>query len=158
VILEEENLELLPVRARVAASLAAVGCVWLVSAGGSAVSLRDGSVFLPWLVWSSIFFAAGWVLVGFPLIALGERATQLPLVLLLLLVVGWFGGMALVLLPGVIVGMLSPQVHFAPLTWEYLRGWPSMGGALGLVTVALYRVLLGIAASEMTAGVNSTVN
>ena len=102
-----------------------------------------------WLMWSSVFFAAGWVLVGLPLIALGERARQMPVAMLL--AVGWLGGMMLLLLPNIIVRWSTPQVHYVPFTWEMLLGWPSLEGALGAVTVAVYRVLLSRWARLQTA-------
>lgn len=149
-------MDRLPVRARMVASACALGSVWLLSALGFTIYLRDGRGFSLWLIWSSVFFVAGWILIGLPLIALGERARRFPIVFLL--AVGWLGGMVLLLLPTFIVRWMTPEVHYAPLSWKMVSGWPSLGGTLGAGTVALYRLFLSRSVSAQIAQANTTVN
>jgi hypothetical protein len=140
---------------RMAASAAAVGSVWLVSALGFAIYLRDGRGIVLWLIWSTPFFVAGWIVVGLPLVVLGERTRRLPVIVLV--AVAWVAGMALLLLPIVIVWWITPGGH-AAVNWAFLRGWLNLGGALGAVTLALYLAILHRSAPERVPDANTTVD
>jgi hypothetical protein len=71
--------------------------------------------------------------------------------------VGWLAGAALLLLPAVIVRWMTPGVHSA-VNWEFLRGWPNLGGVLGAATVALYLAILHRSAPQRVSDANTTVN
>jgi len=108
-------MDRLSISTRMAASAAAVGSVWLLSALGFAVYLHDGRGVMLWLIWSTPFFVAGWIVVGLPLVALGERTRRLPVIPFVAF--GWLAGVALLLLPTVIVRWMTPEVHY-PVNWS----------------------------------------
>jgi hypothetical protein len=119
--------------ARALITVRAVCLGWLISGTIFALYMRDMGAFGLWLLWSMLFFIAGWVLVGLPLIAIGDEVLRCPYVLLALA-----GGV------GAILALALPVIFL--YTWPRLTigrwGWYVVAAGVGALTTILYRVLL----------------
>lgn len=106
---------------RIACSFKAMGITWFISGTIFCIVVKGpGTVFF-WCIWGSAFFALGWLLVGLPLVALGERILRAPFLLLAL--AGGLGGALVMALPAIVFGhYLPPGAHwkhsFDDLKWE----------------------------------------
>ena len=124
---------------RLACSLKGLGIGWLVSGVIFCLLVNGPSTIAAWCIWGTPFFALGWVFVGLPLIALGERVFRVPYPLLLL--AGGLGGALVMVLPAIVFGFYNaPGVH-----WKYsisdLR-WEGIAFVIAAPTTALYRRFL----------------
>ena len=135
----------IPLFGRVVASLKALGILWLISGIAISAYYRDLSALFLVFVWSVPLFAAGWVLAGLPLIAIGNRVLKIPVIVL-----GILGAAA-----GCFVISLFPLWDWAmhllhpvagvryglDLRWSYLIGWPAYCAFLGAGGMIMYRWL-----------------
>ena len=129
-------------KARVGFSLTAVGVTWLLSSIAFGIYGRDARALVAFLIWSVPFFALGWLIVGIPLIAWGDRLPQNPGFTLILGIAGAVAGGMIMLVPGVYVRSVSPASHFMPYTIAELAGWPSLGAAIGATAMLFYAWLV----------------
>src|SRR5436189_3058909 len=97
---------------RLSSSLKALGIVWLVSGIVFTVVIRGPSTIQAWCIWGTAFFVIGWIMVGLPLIAIGELVYRVPY--LLLAMVGGLGGALIMVLPGIILAFVNPVA----IRWE----------------------------------------
>ena len=101
------------------------------------------------LIWSPPFFAVGWLLVGIPIIAIGERIFKIPK--LLLGVAAAFGGLLIFLLPWLVTRVISHgRIDFSELylSLSALNGLPAFGAADGASSAMLYIWLLSRAVGQ----------
>ena len=132
-----------PVGARVACSLGALAITWFGSSIAAGFCYRDINTIYALLIWSPPFFAVGWLLVGIPIIAVGDRIFKIPK--LLLGVAGAFGGLLIFLLPWLVTRVISHgRIDFSELylSLSALNGLPAFGAADGASAVVLYTLLL----------------
>ncbi len=134
-----EQLKRTTFSGRLVCSLQALGIGWLVSGIVFFVITKGPSGIAAWCIWGTAFFAVGWVLVGLPLIALGEQVCHLPY--LLLSMAGGLGGALVMLLPTILFGFYNPPgVH-----WKYSLSdfkWEGIAFVIAAPTTALYRLFL----------------
>jgi hypothetical protein len=85
-------MEDIPLFGRIVASLKALGILWFVSGIAFGAHFRDVSASFLFFFWSMPYFAAGWVLAGIPVIAIGSRVLKIPVFVLGILgaAVGFF--------------------------------------------------------------------
>jgi hypothetical protein len=94
---------------RVGYSLLALGPIWFVSGVAVAIQARDASVApLVW-VWSVPVFVFGWVLMGLPLIAMGDLVCRTPKIILG--VAGAVAGILVILLPVAILELTDRKTN-----------------------------------------------
>jgi len=129
-------------KARIGFSLTAAGVTWLLSAIAFGIYYRDARAFVAFLIWSTPFFALGWVIVGVPLIALSNQLLWMPGFSLILGISGALAGGMIMLAPAALARWLSPQTHFVPFSVAELTGWPSFGAAIGAAGTLFYSWLL----------------
>jgi hypothetical protein len=70
-------MEDIPLFGRIVASLKALGILWFVSGIAFGAHFRDVSASFLFFFWSMPYFAAGWVLAGIPVIAIGSRVLKI---------------------------------------------------------------------------------
>jgi hypothetical protein len=138
-------MENIPIFNRIATSLEALGIVWFVSGIAFGAHFRDVSASLLFFFWSVPFFAAGWILAGIPIIAMGSRILKIPVFVLGILgaAVGFFVILFFPLLDWTI-HLLRPVAgvrYGLDLRWSYLIGWPAFCAALGAGGMIIYRWL-----------------
>jgi hypothetical protein len=128
---------ILPIRIYI--SIEAIGICWFISGIASGVRFRDPEVSFLVFLWSLPIFAFGWVLVGIPIIAMGNRILRVPKILLG--ITGAIAGGLVMLFPTFDVTVIS-RISFAGLRWSSLNGWPTFGAGIGASGVIIYSWLL----------------
>jgi hypothetical protein len=133
------------VKTRIGISLVALAIAWVVSGFAFGWRLGDARASFAFFVWSIPFFAAAWVVMGIPIIALGNRILRVPQILLG--ISGAAVGALVMHFPAVIVWAISlgNDQHFDSSTfrdWSYWKGWPAFGAAIGAGVTIIYRWLL----------------
>ncbi|HET7216016.1 MAG TPA: hypothetical protein VFL79_20670 [Terriglobia bacterium] len=106
---------------RLACSFKALGIMWFVSGIMFCLIVKGPSTVSFWCIWGSAFFVLGWLFVGLPIVALGERILRASF--LLLIFAGGLGGSVVMALPAIFFGhSLPPGAHWAhsfnDLKWE----------------------------------------
>jgi hypothetical protein len=135
---------------RIASSVEALGICWFVSAVAAGLRFRDPRVSVLLFLWSLPFFAVAWVLVGIPIIAMGNQILRIPT--LLLGVAGAIAGAFIMLLPFFVVSVIARgTIDFAGWRWSSLKSWPAFGGGIGASGLILYSWLLSRAIRPETA-------
>ncbi len=142
-----------PLVIRVASSLEALGICWFVAGIVFGLFLRDARGFFLFYFWSLPFFAVGWVLVGIPIIVMGNRIVRVPKILLG--VAGAIAGALIVLLPTLVLWVTSRGAEHFKLDWDYWRGWPAFGAAIGASGVLVYSWLLARATYRTRSKLNT---
>lgn len=126
---------------RIACSLKALGICWLVSGLLFGSFFRDTRGFFLFFFWSVPFFVAGWILVGIPILAMGNRILKMPKIFLG--IAGAVAGAFLILFPFFVVSVISRgTVDFTGWRWSSLKSGPAFGAGIGASGVILYRWLL----------------
>lgn len=127
---------------RIRISLVASGIAWFVS--GVALGLRtgDGMASFAFFLWSIPMFLIGWVIMGIPVIAMGERIYQAPAIVLF--IAGAMVGAIVLLLPTIVIWVNSRGAEHFEIDLSYLKGWPSFGAAIGAGIAVVYRWLLSL--------------
>ena len=92
-----KNTPDVPLHDRIIVSVAALAICWLVSGVGFGLYLRDPKGSVVFFIWSVPFFAAGWAVMGIPVIAMDNRILKVPKLLLGL--AGAVVGACIMLLP-----------------------------------------------------------
>lgn len=128
-------------KARIGISLTALGGTWLLAGVAVSFYYKDVRALVDCWIWSTPFFAAGWVVFGIPLIALSERIPIVPAASLLLGVAGALVGGLVMLSPAIYVRWMSPN-HWVPFAWTDLTGWPAAGAGAGSAGALFYWWLL----------------
>src|SRR6266545_3748143 len=111
-------------RRRVSCSLEALSMAWLLSGIVFAIVVRGPGTISAWLIWGTLFFLAGWMLVGLPIIAFGDRILRMNCPLLM--TVAGTGGAVVMLLPVVLTKMLATGGIYR---WSWSLGdflWPGV--------------------------------
>jgi hypothetical protein len=119
------------VSARVGTSVKALFLGWLISGTIFTLYERDPRAFALWF-WGMPWFIAGWVLVGLPLIALGDEVQRCPYLLLAL--AGGLGGLLAMAWPIIFI-------HTSPQWTGGWSGWYVIASSIGALTTILYRLL-----------------
>lgn len=121
--------------ARIFCSFKALGISWVVTGTIFCIIVKGPSTISFWFIWGSLVFAVGWLLVGLPLVALGERALRVPFLTLTL--AGGLGGALVMFLPAIIFCFyLQPGTH-----WKYSLDslkWEGIAFVIAVLTTALY--------------------
>jgi hypothetical protein len=138
-------MEDIPLFGRIVASLKALGILWFVSGIAFGAHFRDVSASFLFFFWSMPYFAAGWVLAGIPVIAIGSRVLKIPVFVLGILgaAVGFFVILFFPLLDWTI-HLMRPVAgvrYGLDLRWSYLIGWPGFCASLGAGGMIIYRWL-----------------
>ena len=123
---------------RLSCSLGAAGVAWLVSGVVFVLITKGPGAISAWLIWGTLVFLAGWILVGLPFIALGDKVLRMNTVVLT--AAAGVGGAVVVELPYVIVQSLSPSLHFVWSAHDFI--WPGLGFVIAASAVWLYRTFL----------------
>lgn len=135
---------------RIAHSIEAIGICWFASGILSGLRFRDPRVSFLFFLWSLPFFAAGWVLVGIPIIAMGNRVLKIPKIFL------GIAGAFLILFPIVIVSVISRgTVDFTGWRWSSLKSWPAFGAGIGASGVILYSWLVSREINRTSTKINT---
>jgi hypothetical protein len=143
-----------PLLIRIANSIEAIGICWFVSGIASGLRFRDPRVSFLFFLWSLPFLAVGWVLVGIPIIAMGNRILKIPKIFLG--IVGAIAGAFIILFPIFVVSVISRgTVDFAGWRWSSLKSWPAFGAAIGACAVSLYRWLLSREINRTSTKINT---
>lgn len=130
----------IPLRRRISCSLEALGIAWLFSGIVFTFVVHGPGTISVWVIWGSFVFLAGWMLVGLPIVALGDRILRMNR--LLLMTVAGTGGAVVMLLPVVLTKMLATGEIYR-LSWslgDFL--WPSVAFIIAAPTSLVYRKLL----------------
>jgi hypothetical protein len=134
--------DVLPVsfRRRISCSLEALSIAWLISGVVFAIFIKGPNTISAWLIWGTLFFVFGWVLVGIQIVAFGDRSLKVNQ-LLLMLVVG-AGGAVVMLLPILVTKVLATKGGYR---WSWSPGdflWPGVAFSIAGPTGWLYRRFL----------------
>lgn len=123
---------------RLSCSLAAAGIAWLISGIVFVLVGKGPSAVSAWLIWGTGAFGTGWLFVGLPLVAVGDKVLRINKALLM--IAGGAGGVLVIELPAVVVQLLTPGVHFV---WSFRDLiWPGLAFAIAAPATWLYRTLL----------------
>jgi hypothetical protein len=143
-----------PLLIRIANSIEAIGICWFVSGIASGLRFRDPRISFLFFLWSLPFFAVAWVLVGIPIIAMGNRILRIPPILLG--IAGAIAGAFVIIFPFFVLAVISRgTVNFAGWRWSSLKGWPAFGAGIGASGVILYSWLLSREINRASAKVNT---
>ena len=127
------------VKARLICSLVALALVW-ASSGVLFTTLVSGvGLMQAWLVGGTVMFLIGWVVVGLPLVALGECASSVKHFPIIVFASG-LGGALILFLPDLLIRMADWR-HQYPWSRADL-GWPAIGFGCAAATALLYCILL----------------
>ena len=121
-----------------ACSLKALGLSWLLSGIVFICVVKGPNTMSAWAIWGGAVML-GWIVVGLPLTALGDKIFRIPYVLLAR--IGGLGGGLLMLSPNLFVRLFSRPAHFAPFAVRNLA-LPSTAFAIAAATGRLYRCFL----------------
>lgn len=125
--------------ARTACSFKALAIAWFISGTIFCILVKGPNTVSFWCIWGSAFFALGWLLVGLPLLAFGERIFRVPFVLLIF--AGGLGGALVMALPAIIFDYyLSPGAHWKH-SFDELK-WEGIAFAVAALTTGLYHRFL----------------
>jgi hypothetical protein len=92
-----------------------------------------------WFVGGTAIFLVGWIAVGVPIVALGERVSAIKYFPIIALVSG-LGGALILFLPDLVIRMTDRR-HQYPWSLADL-GWPGIGFACAAATALMYCILL----------------
>jgi hypothetical protein len=124
---------------RIGVSIKALGTTWLLAGVVFCIAIKGLGTVSAWLIWGSGVFIIGWLFIGLPLVAIGDRVTRLPA--LLLAFGGGLAGALLMLSPNLVGRIVQPDVHWAAFSFHDLA-WPGVAFAVAFVAVTLYRTFL----------------
>lgn len=126
---------------RIWSSLIALAICWFSGGIALGIAIHDLRGIFLFFIWSIPFFAAGWILVGLPVILLGDRVLRVPV--LVMGVAGAAAGFLLMCLPFVLGAL------FLGLNGKFKMDWNSseaklteIGIGLGACAMMLYRLML----------------
>jgi hypothetical protein len=115
--------------------LKSLGATWLVSGLVFCAFIRGPGTVSAWIIWGSLIFIVGWLVVGLPLIALGDRIFRVPFALVVC--AGGLVAALLMLSPNLVVRFVGPQSHWVPFAIQDLA-WPSVAFGVAAFATALY--------------------
>jgi hypothetical protein len=121
-------------------SLSAAGIAWLISGIVFVVVVRGPAVIWGWLIWGTLFILAGWIIVGLPLVALGDKILRIGRLLVML--IAGIGGALVMELPSFFIMLATTNAGYR---WSWSLGdlgWPTIAFAIAAPTGWLYRKLL----------------
>ena len=119
--------------------LLALGVSWALF-GSIFVSLANGSHLLSaWMIGGTIIFLAGWIVVGLPLVALGDRISSLKYVPVITIAPGLAGGLIL-FVPDLLIRAMDRN-HQYPWSLSELA-WPAIAFSIAALTALTYCILL----------------
>jgi hypothetical protein len=104
-------------RRRISCSLEALGIAWLISGIVFTIVVKGPNTIPAWLIWGTSFFLAAWVLVGLPVVALGDRILRMNI--LLLTILAGIGGAVVMLLPIILTKVLATRGGYR---WSWSLG------------------------------------
>jgi hypothetical protein len=126
---------------RIANSIEAIGICWFISGIAWGFLYRDPRVAFLFFFWSLPFLALAWVLVGIPLIAMGNRIIRIPKVFLG--IGGAIAGTFVMLFFFVAFSVIANgTINLKGFKWSFLKGWPAFAPGIGASVVILYSQLL----------------
>jgi len=123
---------------RLSYATSAVAATWLVSGVIFVSLIRGPGTVAAWLIWGTGVFAAGWILVVLPIVALGDRILRMGVIGLAL--AAGTGGVFVIELPYLITRVLTPRIHYIWSVRDLV--WPSLAFGAGAFTGCVYRMLL----------------
>jgi hypothetical protein len=124
---------------RLICSVLVLGISWAIS-GSIFVALANGSDLLKaWLIGGTLFFVAGWVVVGLPLVALGSRICSPNYFPFITIAAGTAGGAIVFILELVMRSM--DRAHHYPWSLSDLV-WPGIAFSIAAPTALVYCILL----------------
>ena len=121
-------------------SLSAAGLAWLISGSVFVVVVRGPGIIWGWLIWGTLFILAGWIIVGLPLVALGDKILRIGRLLVML--IAGMGGAPVMELPFFFTKLATTNAGYR---WSWSLGdfgWPTIAFAIAAPTGWLYRKLL----------------
>ena len=129
-----------PLRRRMSCSLSAAGLAWLISGSVFVVVGRGPAIIWAWLIWGTLFILAGWIIVGLPLVALGDEL--LTIGRLLVMLIAGMGGALVMELPVFFTELATTNAGYR-MSWSLGDlVWPTIAFAIAAPTGWLYRKLL----------------
>ena len=129
-----------PLRRRMSCSLIAAGLAWLISGSVFVVVVRGPAIIWGWLIWGTLFILAGWIIVGLPLVALGDKILRIGRLLVML--IAGIGGALVMELPSFFIMLATTNAGYR---WSWSLGdlgLPTIAFAIAAPTGWLYRKLL----------------
>ena len=131
---------------RVMCSLCALALIWLISGVVFCVAVKGPGTLIIWIIYGTIFFITGWILIGLPVIAMGDRVRRLPA--LWLAVVTGLCGSFIIELPTLLIYLASLSLRPETLVWQlHDLILPGTAFLVAASTAVLYRVFLTKASS-----------
>jgi hypothetical protein len=126
---------------RVACSFRALALVWLISGVVFCFAVKGPGTLVVWIIYGTFFFMVGWILVGLPLIAMGNRVCHVPA--LSFAALAGLCGSFIVELPTLIIYILSLSRGPQRLTWAFSDlVLPSAAFSVAASVAVLYRTFL----------------
>jgi len=133
-----------PRQIRIELSAIALAICWFVYGIGFGLYLRDVQGSFLFFIWSVPFFAIGWILVGIPIIAMGNRILKIPRILLG--IAGAIAAPLIILAFFIFVALLVNHgtLDFSKWSWSSAKGGPLFGfaSANGASALVIYHWLL----------------
>jgi hypothetical protein len=121
-------------------SLSAAGLAWLISGSVFVVVGWGPGIIWGWLIWGTLFILAGWIIVGLPLVALGDEL--LTIGRLLVMLIAGMGGALVMELPSFFIMLATTNAGYRS-SWSLGDlVWPTIAFAIAAPTGWLYRKLL----------------
>ena len=118
----------------------AASIAWLISGSVFVVVVRGPGTISAWLIWGTLFILAGWVIVGLPFVALGDKIPRMSRLLVML--IAGAGGALVMALPFLFTKLVTTNAGYR---WSWSLGdlgWPSIAFAIAAPAGWLYRKLL----------------
>jgi hypothetical protein len=124
---------------RLTCSLLVLGISWAIS-GSTFIALANGSDLLrAWLTAGSVIFLVGWILVGLPLVALGDRISS-PKYFPVITIASGLTGALILFVPDLLIRAMD-RSHQYPWSLSDLV-WPGIAFSIAAPTALLYCILL----------------
>jgi hypothetical protein len=120
--------------------LGALAIAWLFSGIVFSIVVHGPGTISAWLIWGSFFFLVGWMFVGLPIVALGDRILRMNR--LLLMAVAGAGGAAVMLLAVALTKMAATGeiYRFSWSLGDFL--WPGVAFLIAGPTGLAYQKFL----------------
>ena len=132
------------VRLRLQHSIQSICISWLISGivfcGIFCFLARGLGPISLWLIWGTGIFLLGWVAVGLPVIALGDRICRISFSLVIVAI--GFCGAFIIACPAALTCSQNPQAPACIVELRALSPWIAAGFLVAAATGAIYRHLL----------------
>jgi hypothetical protein len=129
---------------RLTCSLLVLGISWALSGSVFAVLIQRSDFLRAWFIGGTIIFLMGWIIVGLPLVALGDRISSVKYFPVITIGSGLTGAFIL-FIPDLMARVLDQKRQYPWSLSELV--WPGIGFSIAAPTALIYCILLRMSMS-----------